>query len=310
MPHHSTYRRILAEVVAPDELDALVGQYLTQRKQLGRQVVVSIDGKILRGTLGDDGAGVHLVAAYLAAEGIVLLEMAVGRQENEIPVAARVLQCVDLRDKVIIGDAMHTQRALSVQIVTAGGDYIWFAKGNQPEIERDIRLWFEPDVPLIPGMGCPPKDFESATTVNKGHGRLERRTLTVSSQLQDFLEWPFLAQVFKLQRRFTNLKTGEVQEQVSYGFTSLTREAVSPQQLLAMIRSYWRIENGLHYRRDVTLQEDDTRLTRGHAGQVMAGLNNLVLGILDQRADFPYIPAARRYFAAFPKHALALITRL
>lgn len=88
VPRHSTYRRIWAEVVAPEELDALVGDYLTQRKHFGRQVVVSIDGKILLGTLGGDGAGVHLVAAYLPAEGIVLLEMAVGRQENEIPVAA------------------------------------------------------------------------------------------------------------------------------------------------------------------------------------------------------------------------------
>ena len=198
LPHHSTYRRILADVVTPDELETLVGAYLTQRQQFGRQVVVTIDGKILRGTLDDAGRGVHLLAAYLPAEGLVLLEMAVGPQENEIPVAARLLRCMDLRDKVIIGDALHTQRALSIQIVTAGGDYIWFAKGNQPDLERDIRLWFEPDVPLIPGMGCPPKDFETATTVNKGHGRLERRRITVSSQLQDFLDWPFLAQVFKL----------------------------------------------------------------------------------------------------------------
>lgn len=310
LPHHSTYRRILAEVVTPDELETLVGAYLTQRQQFGRQVVVTIDGKILRGTLDDTGHGVHLLAAYLPAEGLVLLEMAVGPQENEIPVAARLLRCVDLRDKVIIGDALHTQRALSIQIVTAGGDYIWFAKGNQPDLERDIRLWFEPDVPLIPGMGCPPKDFETATMVNKGHGRLERRRITVSSQLQDFLDWPFLAQVFKLERRFTTLKTGEIQEQVLYGFTSLARAAVSPERLLTMIRSYWRIENRLHYRRDVTLQEDRTRLTQGRAGQVMACLNNLVLGILDKRTHFPYVPAARRYFAAHPQKALDLIARL
>jgi hypothetical protein len=55
-----------------------------------------------------------------------------------------------------------------VQIVASGGDYLWFTKGNQPQIEADIRLWFEPDVPLIPGMGSPPKDFETATTINKG----------------------------------------------------------------------------------------------------------------------------------------------
>ena len=154
-----------------------------------------------------------------------------------------------------------------------GGDYIWFAKGNQAQIEEDIRLWFEPDVQLIPGMGCPPKDFETATSINKGHGRLEKRTLTVSSQLNDFLDWPFLEQVFQLERAFTNLKTNKVQTHIVCGFTSLSRDQVTPARLLEMIRSYWRIENSLHYRRDVTLREDYTRMTRKDAARAMACIN-------------------------------------
>jgi len=308
MPHHSTYRRIFEQVVDAEEFDRLVGEYLAGRKHLGRQVVVAIDGKVLRGTLAEDQSGTRLLAAYLPQEGIVLMQMPVENYENEIPVAPKLLKSLDLRDKVVIGDALHTQRAVSAQIVASGGDYIWFAKGNQPEMEQDIRLWFEPDPEPIPGMSYPPKDFEYATTLSKGHGRIEMRILTVSSQLKDFLHWPYLEQVFKLERHFTYIKTGEIRQHVVYGFTSLSREEASPAQLLAMLRSYWKIENGLHYRRDVSLLEDRTRMTGKQAGRIMAAINNLVLGIFAQQSTFRYLPSARRYFNAHPLHALALIT--
>ena len=77
-----------------------------------------------------------------------------------------------------------------------------------------------------------------------------------------------------------------------------------------MTRSYWGIENGLHNRRDVTLHEDQTHMTKRNAGQVMACLNNLVLGILIGKLKYRYLPSARRCFAAFPALALSLLTQL
>lgn len=309
-PHHSTYRRILSEVIEVDEFEQVMAGYLTGKRHFGREVVVAIDGKVMRGTVCDEKSGLHLLAAYLPEEGLVLMEMQVESHENEIPVAPKVLQCIDLRGKVVVGDAIHTQRNISVQIVASGGDYIWFAKGNQPQIEEDIRLWFEPDVQMIPGMGCPPKDFETATTINKGHGRIEKRIITVSSQLNDFLDWPFLDQVFQLERTFTEIKTGETNSHIVYGFTSLSRDQVSSSRLLDMIRSYWRIENNLHYRRDVTLLEDRTRFSNKNAAQVMACINNLILGILAKHKRFRFVPSARRFFDAHPLEALSLVTRL
>jgi hypothetical protein len=81
-----------------------------------------------------------------------------------------------------MGDTLHTQRPVSIQIVEAGGEYIWLAKGNQPQTEEDIRLWFEPDVEPMPGMNFPPKDFETATQTNKGHSP---QKTTVPSLLLD-----------------------------------------------------------------------------------------------------------------------------
>jgi predicted transposase YbfD/YdcC len=310
MPHHSTYRRILADVVDVDELEQVSHAYLSGKKYFGKQVLVAIDGKVLRGTLDDQQNGTYLLAAYLPSQGIVLMEVAIVGKGSEIPGALKVLKSIDLREKVVMGDALHTQRQPSVQIVESGGDYIWFAKGNQPQMEEDIRLWFEPDAQPIPGMGLPPKDFATDQETNKGHGRLETRTITVSSQLKDFLDWPYLEQVFKLERRFVSFKTGIIQEQTEYGFTSLTREEITPQQLLYNTRSYWGIENGLHYRRDVTLREDYTRMTKGKTGHAMACLNNLLLGILLSKKKCRTIPMARRYFSAHPAAALELFLRL
>lgn len=310
MPHHSTYRRILAEVVKIEELEQMSNEFLSGKKFFGKQVLVAIDGKVLRGTLDAGQNGTYLLAAYLPSEGIVLMEVAIEGKGSEIPAAPKVLKSLDLRDKVVMGDALHTQRQISIQIVMAGGEYIWIAKGNQPQMEEDIRLWFEPDVQPIPGLGFPPKDFETAQETNKGHGRIETRTLTVSSQLKDFLDWPFLEQVFQLRRRSISNRTGEIREQVVYGFTSLLRKEITPLQLLRKIRSYWGIENGLHYRRDVTLREDYTRMTQVKLGHAVACLNNLVLGLLLSKHKYRTIPAARRYFSAHPADAFQLVSRL
>jgi predicted transposase YbfD/YdcC len=310
MPHRSSYERIMEQVVSWEELEQLVSRVLSGKRYWGKQVVVAMDGKVLRGTLNEKQEGVYLLAAYLPEEGIVLMEVSIQGKGQEIEAAPQVLKSIDLRDKVVLGDALHTQRAVSIQIVEAGGEYVWFVKGNQAQLEENLRLWFGPDPDPIPGQSYPPKDFETAQCVNKGHGRIEQRTITVSRQLKDFLDWPYQEQVFKLERRFLFTKSGQVEEQTVYGITSLTREEASPQTLLQMTRSYWGIENGLPYRRDVTLHEDHTRMTRKNAAQVMACLNNLVLGLLIGKLNYRFLPSARRFFAAHPNQALALLTRL
>jgi len=307
MPSHHTYRRTLADIVDAKEFEALAREHHRHGGEAGYQVVVSMDGKILRGTIDlDVSDGLCLLALYLPGEGITLAQIAIENKQSEVSAAPTLLGWVDLRNKVVIGDALHTQRQISIQIGKAGGNYIWTVKGNQPQLLQDLQDWFDPTVQLLPGMGCPPKDFRSATATNKGHGRIEVRTLTTSSQLNDFLDWPFLQQVFQIERFITISKTGKTRRETIYGVTSLSAEQASPSQLLHMLRSYWHIENSLHYSRDVTLHEDQTRFKKHSAGHNMAILNNLVLALI-ATSDFPFIPSARRFFAAHPHHALALL---
>jgi predicted transposase YbfD/YdcC len=306
MPHAVTISRILGQAVAPEELEGILKHYFDGQAQMSQEVVVAIDGKTLRGTIPTGGSqGLHLLAAYLPSEGLVLMQVEVDRKENEIVAAPKLLRMLDLRGKVVIGDAMHTQRQLSLEIVTTGGDYLWMAKDNQSQLKQDIAQLFAPQQ-CPPATSPLPTDFQSVTRHAYGHGRYETRTITTSSMLKDFLDWPYLSQVFKLDYRAVNLKTGQVQSETQYGLTSLSTAEAGPERLLALKRHYWAIENRLHYRRDVSLNEDRCRLRTGHAARTMAILNNLVLALLD-RLDFQTVPDARRRFSAKPLEALKLL---
>jgi hypothetical protein len=118
--------------------------------------------------------------------------------------------------------------------------------------------------------------------------------------------WPFLQQVFILERRVTIQKTGKTRHDVIYGVTNLSANEAPPDELLKMLRSYWQIENGLHYRRDVTLHEDETRFNQNSAAHKMSIINNIFLGLIAQ-AGYKLALAARRFFAAHPDAALSLL---
>jgi predicted transposase YbfD/YdcC len=300
MPHHGTYRRVIAEVVEPEQFDQEVGAFLRQLPRVGRSVLISIDGKTVRGTISaEHPRGEHLLAAYLPEEGIVLAQVKAGDHDNEITAAPELLRCLDLRGKVVIGDAIHTQRALSVQILEASGDYLWYADGNQPTLHEEIKQLFDGDQTTVLG-GVVENDFVTHRTTSKGHGRREVREITVSSELDGYSDWPGIKQVFKLERWRTNAQTEITSHEIVYGLTSLARKRASAKTLLRLIRDYWGIENGLHGCRDVTFREDRCRLTRGHAGRVMASINNLVISLLRYSGARNIAEARRRCNADLP----------
>ena len=173
---------------------------------------------------------------------------------------------------------MFTQRKLSVQINAQGGDFIWFVKENQPQLRADVKQFF---VPPQKGKGwaTPQLPQEAAQTTHKAHGRVEKRKLTVMQDETGFIDWPCLEQVFKLERTAIRTDTGEMTVETVYGITSLPKERASAQQLLEWTRDYWGIENGLHYRRDKTLEEDGTRMTNDNQAEAIATLNNFIVGL-------------------------------
>ena len=128
----------------------------------------------------------------------------------------------------------------------------------------------------------------------------------MSTALTGYLDWPGLAQVFRLERRRVRCTTGEVEEEVVYGLTSLPPARGSASHLLRYVRGQWYIENGSHYVRDVTFDEDRSQVRVGSVPQVLAALRNTTIGLLRARGD-DKIAAATRRLAARPWDALALL---
>ena len=306
-PSHMTYRRVLQEMIPVDELDRLLHDYHQQRLKTEQEIILAMDGKTLRGTIPRGKTrGTHLLTVYVPKQGLALVQAQVDQKENEIVVAPQVLKQVNLQGAIVMGDAMHTQRETSRQIVAAGGDYLWFVKGNQARTEWAIQKLFVHEMCNLHQGASLGKDFQTCVRVSKAHGRLETRTIFVSTLLNDYLDWPHVAQVFRLERiRWHPFFRGKT-HQVVYGLTSRPPERSSPQHLLELTRTYWEIENGLHYRRDVTFHEDATRMTLGNAGHIMAALNNLVIGLC-LREQGSNVAQARRHFSAYPADALLAV---
>lgn len=306
-PCHMTYRRVLQSILSPEELEGLMSAYHQSHLQGGQDIVFSMDGKTLKGTLGPgERHGTHLLSIYVPQQGLVLVEAQVNGKENEIVVAPTILKQVNLAGVILMGDAMHTQRETSEQILEAGGNYIWIAKGNQPRTHWAIEKLFVHEACNMREGAPLSKEIRVAEQVNKNHGRREKRTIWVSTQLNDYLDWPGVAQVFRLERLTWHEQHQGYTRQIVYGLTSLSPQQASPKKLMMAIRRYWGIETGLHYRRDVTLNEDRTRLILGHAGQNMAILNNLVIGLCF-RKGYDNLAKARRFFGAKPELALETI---
>lgn len=308
MPHANSYRRILQEIVRVDELAEVVDGFLAELPQAGSAQHYALDGKTLRGTrTSGERPGVHLLAVYLPGTGLTLRQLEVAEATNEIPVAQQALESLDLQGKIVTGDALHTQRETSELIVEAGGDYLWLAKDNQARLHQDIAQLFAPEV-YVPGFSPGPSDFRMVQQVNKGHGRLEKRRLTVSSLLAESSDWPGLAQVFKLERLITSPRGEVLRDEVVYGLTSLPAAEAGPRDLLRLQRRHWAIESELHYRRDVSLGEDACRCKHRPMAHALAILNNLVIA-LGLRQHTANLPQAQRFYNAHPDHALNLLFR-
>lgn len=307
-PHRTTYSRILGNIIGIEDFEQIVHDFFASRPKAGASVQVCMDGKTMRGTIpAGQSRGLHLLGVFLPAEGWMIVQVEVDGKENEITAAPRVLSTLDLRGKIVSGDAIFAQRNLSVQIVEGGGDFIWTVKDNQVQLRQDIATLFEPET-CVKGFAPAAKDLRSTETIEKGHGRLERRTLTASAELKGYLDWPYAEQVYRLERHVTRIADGKITQEVAYGVTSLIAGEADAARLLQLTRGHWGIENGSHYRRDQTLREDWCHLRTGHAAHMMSSINNLILKLLLGRG-VTNVPEARRTYNAQWNDALPLILR-
>jgi predicted transposase YbfD/YdcC len=260
----------------------------------------AIDGKTVR-TASAHGDKTHLVSLVQHGSGVTLAQTEVASKQNEISAAPTLLRERDLSGTVTTGDALLTQRAQAQLIRAAGGHYLMIVKRNQRQLWEDLELLFR-----IPAIEADHEVWDQVTTVSKGHGRLETRTLECGTGLVDVLSWPDVAQVVRRTCERLVVKTDKCSVEVSYGITSLAPVEVRAPQLETLWRGHWTIENRKHHVRDVTMGEDRNQMHTGEAPRVLATLRS---GLIDlwRWQGWTNIADAIRDCAASVPRTLALI---
>jgi hypothetical protein len=142
-------------------------------------------------------------------------------------------------------------------------------------------------------------------TVDRGHGRLERRTVR-AAPVPEQACFPHAEQVLVADRHVSDLAGGSGSTEVAYAVTSLSFKRADAARLAGLLRGQWSIENRLHWVRDVVFAEDHSRVRTAGGPQVMASLRNLVIGLL-RLAGHAKIARALRWIARNPTRALALL---
>ena len=271
VPSHDTFSRLFRQL-DPAQFRAAFQRFMTGfSKQC--QGVVAIDGKVLRRSF-DRASGkspLHMVSAWGCEQRLVLAQIATDAKSNEITAVPALLKMLSLKGAIVTTDALNCQRVIAQQIVDQGGDYALALKGNQGTLHDDVSTYL--DDPAS-------KTTTAEPTVDADHGRIETRTATVSTDigwLQEDHQWPGLTAIGKVVRvRETAAKT--TIETAYY----LLSTAVSPDRFNEVVRSHWGVENQLHWRLDVVMNEDQDRTRLGNGPNNLAVLRHMALNVMQK----------------------------
>ena len=270
-PAPSTFHYVLS-AFPPDMLDRTLSAWVRQRSD--GAAPVAMDGKDVRGASRQiDGERRMMVAAVEHGTGLVPGQVQVGDKTNGIPAVRELTRALGLKGRVVTLDAMHAQHETARALVEdCGADYVVTAvKDNQPTMFDDLRAI----------------DWRGARRVDggweKAHGR---------------------RQAFRIERERRLVKQGAGSRETAYGLTSLGAGQAGPEELAALVRRHWHIENRLHYVRDFTYDEDRCRVRVGNLPRNLACLTNAAISIVRHAGRFAYLPPANRHYAARPQEAL------
>jgi predicted transposase YbfD/YdcC len=230
---------------------------------------VRLDGKAIRGAKDADGNQVRLLAALVgpdAASSVVAAQAEVGTKTNEVPMATVVLGQIDLNNKIVTADALHTVKATANHIHEHGGEFVLPVKENRRTLfdALDALPWGQ--VPI------------ACTATDKGHSRITTRTIQVLPAPED-LPFPHVSQVFLIERYVTDMHGQPISAVAALGVASPEPEQANAADLARYVREQWSIES-LHWLRDTLYQEDKSQVRTRSGPRIMAALRNLAIGAL------------------------------
>ena len=274
IPDKDTFRRLF-ERLEPRALLRSLNAWLYPSIECGGRGI-NIDGKTMRGS-GKTGEheALHIVSAWVGEHNLVLGQVATDEKSNEITAIPQVLDMIDIEGDVVTIDAMGCQTAIAEKIREKKGDYVLAVKENQKTLFNDSRDYFE----YLEQRPCPDKAADQwVSSVEKDHGRIERRTVTTVTNL-DWLEskddWKDAATIIQYRSSRTIEGTTTITDQ--YYISSMNASA---ETFGRFIRGHWSIENGLHWSLDVLFREDASKVRKDRAPENLNILRKIALARL------------------------------
>lgn len=269
IPSHDTFNRVFA-ILNPDELRNCFISWVQSVAQITDGRVVSIDGKRLcnSGVNGKKGF-IHMVSAWCNSNNMVLGQVKTDEKSNEITAIPVLLDLLVIEGAIITIDAMGCQQQIAEKIIDRKADYLLAVKENQGHLLDDIKEAFE----QTPAAG-------SHTSLEKSHGRIEKRTCKVIADMDWICKksnWKNLLSIISVQSERTILATGEKQSEIRYYIASILN---SPEAFLSITRQHWGIENKLHWSLDVAFKEDLSTKQAGNAAENFSTITKVALNLL------------------------------
>ncbi len=249
IPSHDTFARVFSLINPKEFKQCFVKWVQTLQKHVSE--IINIDGKTLRGSFDkeDDQKAIHMVSAFASNSRLVLGQEKVNEKSNEITAIPKLLDLLFLQGAIVTIDAMGCQKSIAAKIREKKADYILALKGNHGDLHDDVRTYFE---------GTNREELATYSDVDKGHGRIETRTCTLSTDikwLEDHFLWKDLHCIIEVQS--IRIQGRVESKENRYYLSSMSSD---PKTIAHAIRSHWSIENCLHWVLDVTFNEDKSRI--------------------------------------------------
>lgn len=275
IPSHDRFNAIFRSI-KPAEFEKCLLSWITALHEITGGQVVAIDGKTLRRSFdaASSKSAIHMVSAWATANHISLGQVVVDEKSNEITAIPKLLGILEVSGGLVTIDAMGCQTQIARAILDANADYLLAVKGNQPTLYHAIAAFFrahlDDDFARI--------KIRRHETYGHGHGRDEMRfyfLCSVPDGFPDRRRWPQLRAIGMA----VNNTVRDGKECIEFRYYILST-FLSARRFAEAVRSHWSIENRLHWQLDVTFQEDQSRIRKGHADANFSNLRRTALSLL------------------------------
>ncbi len=283
IPSHDTFDRVFG-MLDPLAFEKCFTNWTRTLIEGSGGLFVAVDGKTLRRSFKHawSKTPVHLVSAFVSRNQLVLGQLATDCKSNEITAIPKLLAMLELAGATVTIDAMGCQKEIARQIGEQSAHYILAVKENQPALYEKVKRLM--DEAIFEGFKEMPHGYFEQE--DDGHGRIERRRVWVSNDVVKWLgeallgQWPGLKSVAVVEatRRDLSDLSGKVSVQRRYFISS--HEHTDARLFARAIREHWGIENQLHWRLDVSLNEDQCRLRAGRGAENFSRLRRIALNKL------------------------------